>query len=360
MPVFDEIAAAVNRAWKPTSYDNRALPEIATAVLAESRLAERVTLDDVAAWFFEAETIPNQPNLNSEFGQPPVTVYADQRLYIEVLTWLENTTSIHQHGFSGAFYVLGGSSLHTVYDFDEHDRVNNRLLFGELTPTKVERLEVGDLHPIHAGGAYIHGLFHLGYPSVTVVVRTFVEPDQTPQYKFMRPSVAVDDFHSDPVFKRQRQYFETLHKIGAPALDGHLDAWFARADFESAFRMLTRLYFRGVLGGERIERILGAVEAKHGDIARHIRPVLVEESRTRNLMAMRPHITDAAHRLLLALMIAAPGRERAWEVIEKAYPGEPPARRIFQWIAEINAASPTPLSFADVQSLVGMPTPAAA
>lgn len=358
MTAFDELAAAINREWKTTSYDNRRLPEIASRALAEHRILERVAHEDVATWFMEAESLPAQPNLSSDFGQPPVTVYADHRFYIEVLTWLENTTSIHQHGFSGAFQVLAGSSLHSVYSFAETSRVHHRLLFGQLTLDKVERLQVGDVHPIHAGSAYIHGLFHLGYPSATIVVRTFVEADQTPQYHFLPPSVAIDDFYSNVVLQRQIEMIQMLSRIESPALDSQLAAWLERADLESGFRLLLRSAKRGAVSGARLESAFAAFEARFPEAAPHLRAAILEEARTRRLMAMRPHITDPAHRLLLALMIAAPGREQAMAVIEEAYPGEAPAKRVLQWIAEINVAAPTPLSFRDVQMLVGAPVPA--
>jgi hypothetical protein len=34
---------------------------------------------------------------------------------IEALFWVDGTTSIHQHSFSGAFQVLAGKSIHSRY-----------------------------------------------------------------------------------------------------------------------------------------------------------------------------------------------------------------------------------------------------
>jgi hypothetical protein len=45
-------------------------------------------------------------------------VYEDPRVYIQILFWLEGRRDIHQHEFSGAFHVLTGSSIHSMFAFE--------------------------------------------------------------------------------------------------------------------------------------------------------------------------------------------------------------------------------------------------
>lgn len=352
MTFFTDLGREVHARWKATSFDNARLAEIAVRVLEDTRPADQVSLESISDWCLESDQIPRQPFLDSNFGQPPLTVYADDRLYIEILVWLESTTSIHQHAFSGAFYVLGGSSLHSVYRFAEEARASHRLLVGALELEKVERLQVGDVHPIQAGPDYIHALFHLGYPSVTVVVRNYFEADKSPQHKFYRPGLALDEHTTNPVQKRQEQVLGMLHRIGDPGFEPRVRAWMERADAESAVRMLLKLYKGGHLTSELGADLVDAVEARHGAVGRMLRPVLHEEQRQRRLMSMRGAVTDPGHRLLLALMLTDPGREAALEVIADAYPGSSPAMQAMKWLPEINAVSQTPLAMDDLQRLL--------
>ncbi|MFN2514442.1 MAG: hypothetical protein ABR568_23900, partial [Pyrinomonadaceae bacterium] len=57
-----------------------------------------------------AASLPHQYDVEGRFGNPPITLFAGPRFHIDVYYWLDGTTSIHQHSFTGAFQVLLGSS----------------------------------------------------------------------------------------------------------------------------------------------------------------------------------------------------------------------------------------------------------
>lgn len=350
MDVFRDIGERVHRAWERHGYDNARLSEVAVGVLAESALHERVTVEDLCAWCFQTSAYPRQPNELAMFGQPPMTIYADDRLYIEILFWLENTTTIHQHAFSGAFYVLAGPSIHSVYRFEEHDHISDRLLVGDVTLERFERLQTGDVQPIDAGTSYIHALFHLGYPSVTVVVRNVVEEDKRPQFNYYRPSLAIDEHATNVHLLRQTQLFEMLGRLAHPQAAALRTRWLQQAGAEPSVRLLLTLYKHGRLTDEALDAALAIAESRHGLALSVLRPVFAEMRRVDRIVARRQDVTDEGCRLFLALMILAPGREAALAFIQQLYPDQNPGALVFGWIQQMNAAGVS-LSADEVQTL---------
>ena len=92
--------------------------EIATDVL-RAVPAPPIDVLGMADWTAQQRPLPKQVNFNSGFGQPPLVVFEAPGFYIEVLSWFPSRTSIHGHGFTGAFRVLDGYSLQVGYRFEE-------------------------------------------------------------------------------------------------------------------------------------------------------------------------------------------------------------------------------------------------
>ena len=169
--IFEALGRRVHDEWRLVDFESRRLAAIAYEALRDARLHERVTWDGLVDWVAESPLLPTQHDLSMEFGQPPLVVYAEPRFYIEALFWTTGTTAIHQHGFSGAFTVLTGSSVQTEYAFHVRERVNAHMVLGDLEFLRATVLRRGDVQPIHSGSDLIHSVFHLETPSVTVVVR---------------------------------------------------------------------------------------------------------------------------------------------------------------------------------------------
>jgi hypothetical protein len=190
MQPFTELGLEVERAWRAKSYDERALPELALAALQRAQLHQRVTPREILSWAITTEQLLPPRRQDKEFGQPPLMVYLGERFFIEVLFWLEGTTDIHQHGFSGAFSVLAGSSIESQYEFQPRHPIHAQLALGDLRLKSLRLLPTGECRPIVGGSALIHSVFHLDHPSVTVVVRTYQDVAALPQFSYLRPHLA--------------------------------------------------------------------------------------------------------------------------------------------------------------------------
>src|SRR5206468_3671410 len=143
-------------------------PDIAAQALLESDLTGRVDSWEIIRWVHTTPDLPRQQDPKGKFGDPPITLFTGARFYIDVYYWLDGTTSIHQHSFSGAFQVLLGSSVHSHYRFKKDREINPYFLIGEVLLQDVSLLTKGKIREIRPGGHFIHSLFHLERPSVTI------------------------------------------------------------------------------------------------------------------------------------------------------------------------------------------------
>ena len=177
---FKELGRSVLDRWKRVNFSLAKFSGIARAALEERPPAEHV---DLAVFMREFLLNDEQPlQTHSGFGQPELVAYEHPRFYIQILFWLDGTTAIHQHEFSGAFHVMHGSSIHADFEFVNAQSVTSHCRVGDVRMKKIELLETGRTVPIISGRRSIHSLFHLDTPSVTVVVRTQNDPGTGPQF----------------------------------------------------------------------------------------------------------------------------------------------------------------------------------
>ena len=197
---------------------------------------------DVVRFVHEAPVLVAQADIDSKFGQPAITVFRCEAFYIDVLFWVDGTTAIHQHRFSGAFHVMGGSSLQSRYRFTPKCAYSERLLYGTLDLLDVELLVKGDVRPIRAGAELVHALFHLDRPSVSVVVRTAGdELSRATICSYSRAGLAFDPFAKTESMTRKIQTLDLLYALERTRPPRPLArATIRGADSFLAFRLLKR------------------------------------------------------------------------------------------------------------------------
>ncbi|HTK76962.1 MAG TPA: hypothetical protein VL371_16970, partial [Gemmataceae bacterium] len=187
---FEELGRTVLERWRRENFSLARFPGIAAAALDERPPAEHLDLPAFLRDFLLDDEQPFQTD--SDFGEPELVAYHHPRFYVQLLFWMDGTTAIHQHEFSGAFHVLLGSSIHAHYEFERARAVTPYLRVGDLRMRRIELLEAGRTVPIVSGPQAIHSLFHLDSPSVTVVVRTQHDPGTGPQLNYLPPHIAID------------------------------------------------------------------------------------------------------------------------------------------------------------------------
>jgi hypothetical protein len=332
--VFQALGDRVEAEYRRFNYDDKVFPQIAESALTEWQECPEFNLEEVSD-FLLTTSIKQQPK--AEFSNLPVTLYRSSEFYIECLVWVDATTSIHQHAFSGAFRVVTGSSLHSEYEFVEQARVSQLLLLGEARTQRLEALTRGDVRRITSGRAgLVHSLFHLDQPSVTFVIRTYGEPWAEPQYDVYPPTVAAatDILAEDSRVQLAKRLINVLGRLSPPDA---VEVWcrrVAQLDFPRVFVICMEL-------AEQLERteirdpVLTAIRKQHGSLAENLDGCLAERSRIASLKSCRASITEPELRFFIALLLNATSRRNLFKVLRDRYPTTSPEERCATFLAEL-------------------------
>jgi hypothetical protein len=344
-PYFSELGRTVLDRWKAENFSLAKFPAIAEAALEEQPPARQV---DVAALLHDFLLNDEQPfQSQSGFGQPELVVYDNPRFYIQILFWLEGTTDIHQHKFSGAFHVLEGSSLHSKFVFEEPQAISAHLRVGQLRIVETQLLETGATVQIISGQSCIHSLFHLDTPSLTVVVRTQSDPGTGPQFTYLPPHLAVDPFYNDALTTRRKQLLDVLEKTADPEYPRLVAEMVESLDFERGFFILQNCMTQLASLGEW-EGVWDVFAHRHGPLADYVQPTLDGINRRDAIVAMRGSVADVEHRFFLALLLNVPERGTILRLVAQRFPG-PPVETILRWCFELGRADEQGAAILDVE-----------
>jgi hypothetical protein len=326
---FELLGHETERRWAATNGDKERFAEIATAVLADVPMPAGLDPSTLLADVVARRDLPTQEDPRASFGEPPLTLFRGEEFFVSALYWLDGTTTIHQHSFSGAFRVLCGSSLHVPYGFGVREAVSDRIKFGALDMHPPEILRCGDTRTIHYGDEFIHSLFHLDRPSVTAVIRTY--SDGSPQPVYMRPGLALDPFVRDNSMARRFQSLLSLQAIDPAAAGRAAQAFIEHEDLWAGFLLLMRWTDR-VDRGKSLFDLVGVMQRRHGEVMQDLRTALVEYQREFSIGMRRRMVRDPEQRLFLALLLNLPDVTSIQSVLRQIYPERQPGDVLADWV----------------------------
>lgn len=329
---FEKLGRTVLERWRKQNFSLEAFPELARIAIDEAPPSKNVGLEEMIHEFLVNDEQPFQSQ--SGFGQPELVAFNDPRFYIQILFWMEGTTEIHQHEFSGAFHVMQGSSVHSEFDFVGARSVTPHLRIGDLRMKQIELLESGRTVPITSGQECIHSLFHLDTPSVTVVVRTHHDPGTGPQYNYLPPHIAIDPIHTDALTMRRKQLLDVLETLDHPSYATRVREMVGSLDFERGFNTLLHAMDRLQVLDEW-EPVLATFQKRHGELAKGVRETLAESLRRDSISQMRYHIENPEHRFFLALLMNVQNRSDIHALITERFPDHSPIEMILGWAEEL-------------------------
>lgn len=358
MEFFDKLGQLVERRWRDANYGEEAFPEIAEQALIELDAPSRVDAWEVVRALHEGTELP--PQREDEFSDLPIALYSGPRFQIELYFWLDGTTSIHEHGFSGAFQVLLGSSIHSRYDFALEGKVSEHFQTGEVLFRNVEGLSKGDIRRILPGRGFIHALFHLDRPSATLTVRTRQTPSALPQFNYLKPYFAVNPFHKEQTTLKKVRSVGALLSMRHPEAYPLIGELLSYSDIQTTFLVLTATFEHllssvGRAGEEsdaagvsqdewnRFHALFKAAYRRHGELVNRLPPVLGEMQRERALVERRGLMTGSEHRFFLALLLNVPRAKLVLDLVRQRFPERDAADAVCDWVAEF-AGTPDPRS----------------
>jgi hypothetical protein len=333
---FERLGGTVLERWKRENFSLDKFPRIARSALDERPPSKHVDIAALMRDFLLRDEQP--PQSDSDFGEPEIIAYSHPRFYVQLLFWMDGTTAIHQHEFSGAFHVMHGSSIHAHYEFDDGRPVTPYLRIGTLRMKKIELLQSGRTVPIVSGHETIHSLFHLDSPSVTVVVRTQHDPGTGPQWSYLPPHVAFDPQFRDHLTARRNELLDVLSQVGDPGYADLVLQMVNGLDFERGFSVL-RHGMADLQKAGQWQRVLRAFEKKHGGLASGVGATLKEDARRAVIKGMRGAIVEPEHRFFLALLMSAPTRDDLLALVARRFPGKKPLSTVERWVEELTEVS---------------------
>jgi hypothetical protein len=344
MDLFRQVGAQIDRTWERFDYDERSFPRLAADALAGARLHEKLGPDDVLRWLLASPVLPEQHDLDASFAEPPVTVYQGRRFYIQVLFWMSKSTTVHRHGFSGAFQVLHGERLQTRHAFHLRRRINAQFLLGYVRHAGAELLARGEVAEIHRD--LIHSIVHIDAPSATIVVRTDYEAEAGPQYDYRWPFLAFDPFHVDPGRVRKLQGLSLLLRSGHRDYAALAAERIAASDLHTGFLVLEQAY-QG-LGEPELEKtpIAEAARRRFGVIFPALLAVFHEDRRRNAIHNLRQRELDESQRVLLALLYI-PDKNGLFELIRRRFPGEDPGERLVAFASSLSGTDRIGIDLSD-------------
>ncbi len=329
---FEKLGQTVLERWREQNFSLEVFPELTRIAIDENPPSENVDIEEMIHEFLFNDAQPFQGE--SGFGQPELIAFNDPRFYIQILFWLEGTTEIHQHEFSGAFHVMQGSSVHSEFDFVGARSVTPHIRIGDLRVKRIELLETGRTIPITSGRECIHSLFHLDTPSVTVVVRTHHDPGTGPQYNYLPPHIAINPMNSDYLTARRKQLLDVLETIDDPNYAPYVNEMMGSLDFERGFNMLRHAMPR-LKDLDEWDEALATFQNKHGELALGVPDTLAECLRRETISQMRHFIVNPEHRFFLALLMNVQNRKDILTLVAQRFPGASPIETILGWADEL-------------------------
>ncbi len=334
MKRIEELGSAVDDRWRRLNYSEDAFSDIAATALATFESSPSF-FREVTEWGLGNHCLPFQVDIEGMFGQPPICIYVNplQTFYIQALVWLDSTTSVHQHGFCGAFKVVEGQSVHTRYAFEATTRVNARMMFGNIDYIDGEVLSLGEVRRIERGDSFIHSVFHLDRPSVTLVVRTFGDTTTGPQFDYLRPWLAVDSFYKSPRLQRNLQIFTAIKEVDRSRYVATLTELIPVTDLFTTYRYV-RHFFESTPSDDERSRIDSVVRSAHGELGDKLLESLEHAAQEGFLISKRKQLRDPDHRFFVALLLNVPERDAILRLVESRYPGDP-VERVTSWIQEL-------------------------
>jgi hypothetical protein len=319
----------VRARWSAAGWNDTALADIAMDALATRPPHEVFDADALFDAVLGGLVMPaGQLDPAGRFGQPPISLYVDDMLEIQALCWFEATTSIHEHGFTGAFVHVAGGSVHARYTFAEDKRLSDRVRLGRLGIERLHVLGPGDPQPIGPGPGTIHAVFHLDDPSISLVVRSRSLFEARHQMMYAPPALAYSPRDRAPLGLSRR-----LALIGSLARrkdERLLTGWATQLAHWHLHEVVLGLQvaFSAQVDARWLQPVLDACQARWGaDFERVLTSLREDQARMRFALA-RGVVRDRLPRLVVAALAFAPARSAVCELLAAAYPHDDPTEQL--------------------------------
>lgn len=307
---INELGISLEKLWRRSNYNENSFLDIAVETIRAINSLPHIDPKKLVAGF--CETLEGLKKSSFNFSDITFKLYEGMKFSIDFLLWMEGTTTIHQHSFTGAFTVYHGQSLHCIYDFKDRIKINSRFHEGTLKLEKSEILSPGDIREIPNSTCLIHSLFHLWSPSATIVIRTKKDIDAGPQFNYMKPYFAIAPELMDSItYNLSRTLLKFIELDRGLALKALRSAC-TRLSLDGIYAICSFLIRKGVPGDD----IINVIKSFDCTFSMKLEAVLIEEQKNRQLINLRRTILNPEQRNILACLLNLPDYKSIHEAIK--------------------------------------------
>lgn len=294
------IGEEIERRWSARDYRHNYFHDIAAECLHTAAYHRRFDEDEIINWVNNAASLPEQLDPRSNFGQPPLTIWRTDRFVVDLYFWVDTDTSTHDHSFSGAFTNLVGQSLNCTYRFEQGVQADEGVLLGSVSLDRTELLKPGDICTIPAGPRFIHRVWHLDCPTITLVPRTVTRRRGLRQYNYYTEGMAVRYRRKAPIeFQRRREFLNYLFRRQHPRRIELAEEVLRRTRGYRLFTLLGDLLFH-IKEPDELDNLLARLPAKGRGWFDTALAVMRASNPLKGVYWRRLQRTE--HRLLIALL----------------------------------------------------------
>lgn len=319
--VIHELGSEIARQWSCQGTTMDGFPSIAAACLNEFYPRLGFELEGLVDWLMETAELPFQLDPDNRFGHPPLTLYAapNAPFVIDAYLWMGPDIAIHDHCFGGACAVVGGSSYHVDYSFALEDTPQHEVQVGKLSVRREGWLEPGSVFEITPGRSFVHRIWHLARPTISLVPRTLGDAKNVRQFVYFETGIALDStLEDDPTRRKRFHALRSLQHLEHP----DLARWTSTAlcGGRDADRAWAIMHFARAFGDlEAVDRAIPALPAamrRHADAFVHT----IEHS-VAMMQLVRPGVLKELHeRYALALLCTHGVGPRSTSLLTERFP----------------------------------------
>jgi hypothetical protein len=308
---LERLQERLERDYRRADYDEARFPALATLALEELPPIDDFDFDQLTSWMTDPTATISHDDVANTFSDVRTTLARGTGFNIQLLIWVMGSTDIHAHSFSGAFVVLRGSSIHTIYRMETIQRISAGASRIRSAVQSLEWLRPGQVRSIASGAGYVHSTFHLEEPTLSLVVRTDREPWASPPQVVFPPhyAVAPEWLRRDGRVPMLIKAFRAMHKLGDPGLKETFIRRSAGLDFPRACALLRASL--GLFGPSEITEIVAEMVKVHGPIADGWPDVVRRSERIDRVRGLREHVDEPEARKILAALMLAEDRRHA-------------------------------------------------
>ena len=196
---------------------------------------------------------------------------------------------------------------------------------------------LGAIRRIDPGEAFIHALFHLERPTVTIVVRSGATDLPFPQYAYLRPGLGWNNNWEDRSWFRRLQSIHSSLRLDPTGSRRMVrDLVVDGATLWEAF-LIVEYWCRTHGWDDFAGDLVDGLASRNESMSRLLAPAFAQEVRTRRILTRRGMLHSLHHRTLLALLANLPDAESITATLQQLFPGQEPTALLLDWVEELSA-----------------------